>query len=120
MLCVATSSTVREFRCHTLARDVPDDELPETVQDGVFVARIRTGYGRYHGPESYKPPVADEVVITREEVEETVVNRLDLEAVRRAPLYPFRYYQAALFSLEFEGVNWRIWPNSTTKASISS
>jgi 60 kDa SS-A/Ro ribonucleoprotein len=26
--------------------------------------------------------------------EETVVNHLDLEAVRHAPLYPFRYYQA--------------------------
>ncbi|MFC6753914.1 type II toxin-antitoxin system HicB family antitoxin [Halorubrum tibetense] len=64
----------REDYDHTLARDLSDDELPVSVDDGVFVERMGTGYGWYHDPESYKPPVADEVVMTREEAEESNAN----------------------------------------------
>lgn len=64
----------REHYDHTLACDLPDNELPETVEDGVFVERMGTGYGWYHDPESYKPPDADEVVMTRDEAEENGAN----------------------------------------------
>jgi len=59
---------------HTLARDVPEDEVPETVEDGVYVERMGTGYGWYHDPGPYKPPVADEVIMTREEAEANGAN----------------------------------------------
>lgn len=64
----------REHYDHMLAHDVPDDELPEIVEDGVFVERMGTGYGWYHDPELYKSPIADEVVMTQEEADETGAN----------------------------------------------
>jgi len=54
---------------HTLARDIDEEELPTVVEEGVFVERQGTGYGWYHGPDSYQPHWTDEVVMSREEAE---------------------------------------------------
>lgn len=64
----------REHYDHTLARDVPEEGRPKTVEDGVFVERMGTGYGWYHDPASYKSPVAEEVVMTRDEADEIGAN----------------------------------------------
>ena len=54
---------------HTLARNIDEEELPTTVEEGVFVERQGTGYGWYHDPDSYHP-LPDEVVMTFEEADQ--------------------------------------------------
>ena len=54
---------------HTLARNIDEEELPTTVEEGVFVERQGTGYGWYHDPDSYHPH-PDEVVMTFEEADQ--------------------------------------------------
>ena len=52
---------------HTLARNIDEEELPTTVEEGVFVERQGTGYGWYHDPDSYQPHRTAEVVMARDE-----------------------------------------------------
>jgi predicted RNase H-like HicB family nuclease len=54
---------------HTLARNLDEDELPTSVEEGVFVERQGTGYGWYHDPAVYSSYWTDEVVLSREEAE---------------------------------------------------
>jgi predicted RNase H-like HicB family nuclease len=55
---------------HTLARNLDEDELPSSVEEGVFVERQGTDYGWYHDPATYTSSWMDEVVLSREEAEE--------------------------------------------------
>lgn len=64
----------RAHHDHMLACDVPEDTWPETPEEGVFVERMGTGYGWYHDPGPYKPPVMDEVIMTPEEAEQNGAN----------------------------------------------
>jgi predicted RNase H-like HicB family nuclease len=59
---------------HTLARTLDDDDLPSSTADGVIVERQRTQYGWYHDPAAYTSSWTDEVVMDREEAEESGAN----------------------------------------------
>lgn len=74
----------REHYDHTFTRDVPNDELPETADEGVFVERLETRYGWYHDPESYKHSVTDEIVMTQEKLKKTKRTRVLVASLIRS------------------------------------
>ena len=59
---------------HTLARNTDEEDLPTTVEEGVFVERQGTGYGWYHDPESYQSRGLDEVIMPRDEADHNGAN----------------------------------------------